>query len=244
VSTLPRNLRFFSVGSVLTRTVSNWWENIVSYTLLSCLVHAPLAIFTYVYLGRPIDDEAALIYQLILVSGGGLLGFVLTSVIAPYVFYELRADPKPLRRCIGDAATRLPAIIGVSLLTLLATAVGLLLLVVPGILWYCMFWLAIPAVVIERRGTLASLKRSRILTMRLRGSIFGVLLVVWLIEQAIGVLVGTALVSLSAGANLVAGLILLMLASPVTGVAAAVAYHDIRVYKEGLDIRDLVEVFE
>ncbi|MFC4449931.1 hypothetical protein [Halorussus aquaticus] len=68
--------------------------------------------------------------------------------------------PASLTDSITDTATRLPALIVTAVLMWLLTAVGLLLLVLPGVYLFHRLVLAYPACVIDRKGPLASLRAS------------------------------------------------------------------------------------
>ena len=62
-----------------------------------------------------------------------------------------------------------------SLLLGVVIGLGLLLLIIPGLVLITMFWVAAPALVVERRGILESIRRSRELTAGHRWSVFLVL---------------------------------------------------------------------
>lgn len=91
-----------------------------------------------------------------------------------------------------SVAAGLTVIIPLVLLTLLlavAVILGLVLLIVPGVMLYCMWAVATPALVAERIGPLAALARSRHLTRGARWKIFGLTLLVLIVSW---VLSGTA----------------------------------------------------
>jgi len=58
-------------------------------------------------------------------------------------------------------AYRLPSLLIATLITGILVALGLLALIVPGIILYIMFYLVIPAIIIENIGAFDSLSRSR-----------------------------------------------------------------------------------
>ena len=77
-----------------------------------------------------------------------------------------------------------PATFAVLLLHLLASMVGWLFLLVPGIIIYIMFCVSLPVLTEERAGVTGSLKRSRELTKGSRWRIFLLLLIGWLALRA------------------------------------------------------------
>jgi hypothetical protein len=104
-------------------------------------------------------------------AGTALLGEAFYSgVVASGVSAVRGGEP----HSIGAIARRVPygRLVLVDLLFALIVVVGVLLLVVPGILFLVWFALAGPVVKIERRGALAALRRSRELV---RGSFWHVL---------------------------------------------------------------------
>lgn len=67
---------------------------------------------------------------------------------------------EPFRQQVESAVTRIPALIATAILTLLITAIGFMLLVLPGIYLLHRFLLAFPAVVIDEEGPVSALKTS------------------------------------------------------------------------------------
>jgi hypothetical protein len=115
------------------------------------------------------------------------------------------------------------------------------------------FSLTIPVIVAERAGPITGLRRSWHLTRGRRGAIFAALLVVALVLAGVTAahagLVATVLGPgglPDTGPPISSGLMLLMvvgwiLFAPLLPVATAVAYHDLRLEKEGA--ADLAQVF-
>jgi hypothetical protein len=76
------------------------------------------------------------------------------------------------------------------LVATLATAIGFVLLIIPGVILTLMWAVAGPAMVAERLGVVAALGRSAYLTSGVRMAIFGILIIEGLIALAIGALGG------------------------------------------------------
>lgn len=145
------------------------------------------------------------------------------------------------------AVARLPAVIGVYLLSALAVALGLILLLVPGIYLMTALSMSLPLAVIERFGPRGALARSRELV---RGNwwrlttIFTVIVAIVLVIYALAGLGGLVLTPLLGTADLtvvaaVAGAILLVLTAftlPLYTALLLVAYHDLKVRREGVDL--------
>ncbi|GAA1997729.1 hypothetical protein JL107_11050 [Nakamurella flavida] len=133
-------------------------------------------------------------------------------------------------------------LVGVSAVVSLSVAVGALFLVVPGVLIYLAWIVAVPVAVMERTGVGTALRRSAELTRGHRGRIFGTMMAVIGIAFA-----GTLAVSLvavpimgSAGStsSFVFMQILTVIASGLIGAwsasVVALIYVDLRIRKENL----------
>jgi hypothetical protein len=152
------------------------------------------------------------------------------------------------------------SVLGVGLISGIIISLGFLALCIPGFLLMTMYWLAIPIAVVESPGVTASLSRSAELTSGNRWAVFGTAFIMGMIHGGVGFVVGivTAIIGAmaSGGATvtgagggmagfvqLLQGLFLLPF-DCLIAIAPVVAYHDLRVGKEGADIEDLVKVFE
>jgi hypothetical protein len=136
------------------------------------------------------------------------------------------------------------------------SVLAFLLLIIPLPILYLMWFVATPACVVERLGPIRSMGRSRALTKGHRWKIFGLILVIVipaLIVSAVVVIVmgrpslsgpiqivNTARVSWSQ----VISLIWTAIWTAFFAILGVVAYHDLRVAKEGVDTEQIAAVFE
>jgi hypothetical protein len=144
---------------------------------------------------------------------------------------------------IGAAARRAVRLAIAGAMALFFTYLGLFLLVIPGILWGLSFSLVAPVVMAEPLGAWASLKRSRALARGSRWALLGTYLICFLAAYAPSYLG----MGLGLSAPLLGGLVTLVgsvLLGPIFSVAPAVAYHHLRVAKEGASTAELARVFE
>jgi Membrane domain of glycerophosphoryl diester phosphodiesterase len=140
-------------------------------------------------------------------------------------------------------------------LVVLATVIG----IIPLFMLYLMWFVAIPACVVERLGPLRSLGRSRALTKGHRWKILGMILLILIagliVGILVGILVGVLLTGLGAGSALgvssvpstagqVVNLILNAILTAFLAILIAVTYHDLRVAKEGVGTEQIAAVFE
>jgi len=204
-------------------------------------------------------DESTLasvgVLMVVGVAAGLVLGMVQMAALAHGTFGHLRGERVSLWSMIATGLRRgLPAIL-VGLVVWLAVTAGTLLLIAPGVFLACALAVAIPVAVVERGGVGKALSRSFALTRgyrwRVLGGFLALLGLVWMIAFAVqigaGIAVGIAS-ALLGGEGTTAALLLTqagnLLVSPILGVGVAVAYHDLRAAKEGLDTSQIAAVFE
>ena len=116
-----------------------------------------------------------------------------------------------------------------------------------------MIWLSVPAVVVESIGPFAALKRSHFLTKGHRWRVAAILLILFVLMMiaVIGLMlvllaVGTA-VDISSSNTIAGAIIFAVIQSMLMGLGAsmtAVAYHDLRVEKEGVGTEQIAQVFD
>lgn len=238
--------RSFGVGNVLSRAFPIWARNFIPFTILSTLVYSPLLLYALVALNG--GNEARRWYPWVSAGLGHLLAIIVTGVLVYGVFQQVRGQPAGLVDCVRVGLKRLLPVVGVGIVVGILWAFGTLLLIVPGIIVQCMYWLAVPVAVVEGSGVVASMKRSARLTSGEKGTIFAILLLLGIFQIAVATVLRIAL-GVGFGPEMTpiqtwATLVLAIPFGALTAVANAVAYHDLRVAKEGVGIEDLVRVFE
>lgn len=120
-----------------------------------------------------------------------------------------------------------------ALLASLAIALGLVLLIVPGLVLLTWWAVAAPVVVVEGRGATEALGRSRGLVQGHGWQVFGVIAIFFLINIVISAIlggIGAAAGDAVGGALRVVGS---TLAAPLFALGASVLYFDLRRIKEG-----------
>lgn len=141
-------------------------------------------------------------------------------------------------------------------MTAIAFAVGLFLLIVPGVILYVMWSVAAPALVDERLGPVEALGRSRDLTRGTRWKVFGLILILlvmyWLFAALVGLISvmtyggldefaasGTRLSLGDMAINLVSSTI----TSGVGGVMHSSLFVELRDWKDGPRTEALADIF-
>lgn len=253
----------FTVGNLVGRSFQLWWKNLRVFTTLAALVTVPLtgAAFALglgsLYLRSPLDPVDPAVF------GDHLGSLVVFYVLIGAVFaIHMAALTHGAMESIGERPVRLGELVAVgvrralpvivaALLVYVLVGVGLLLLVVPGVFFACALVVTVPAVVVERTGPFAAIRRSFRLTRGRRLAIFAaffVFLVVLTGVSAVGnllfPLVGAAIGPEAAIVAVVLSLAVNVVFASLYAIAPAVAYHDLRAEKESWGTADLVKVFE
>jgi hypothetical protein len=116
---------------------------------------------------------------------------------------------------------------------------------IPDLILSTMWFVAIPACVVERLGPWKSLRRSAALTKGNRWKAFGMVVVLTIISVIIDdVLTGSLAAAAGDSLGLLANLIWNALVGSFSATLGVVTYHDLRVAKEGVDTDQIAAVFE
>jgi hypothetical protein len=179
----------------------------------------------------------------LLYSSGGALAYVLAAVIAAIASYwyqgmvvEAVVDILDGRRdqtvggLFSSASPFIWPLIGAGILAGIGVAVGLVLIIVPGLILLTWWAVIIPSIVIDRIGVIPSFGRSRALVRGNGWQVFGVLLVLFLLQFVLGAIVDAIArgVSDTFVGYAIAELIVRSLVVPLSGIAATVMYVELR----------------
>lgn len=139
------------------------------------------------------------------------------------------------------------------IIPIFGTIIAFVMLLVPGIMWLLGISVSVPVLIQERLGVFGSMSRSRALTKGSRWSLFGLLLILFLVaiafQMAFALVFGLAFaltgslstVGLVVGA--IGSAVVSTVVSTVISVAIAVSYVELRQIKEGTSVEDLAEIF-
>jgi hypothetical protein len=251
-STGDPNFRL-DVGSVLSRTLSIGGANIVSFVVVGLVVQSPVLLGLG---GIAVSGESMPIAQKLLDMLSNLLTLILTGAVTYGVFQALRGEPAGVGDVLRFGLARLGTVWWTAILTGLATMLGILCFLIPGLVLMTRFWVAVPVAVIEAPGASQAIDRSADLTAGNRWRVFALALISGVIVFAFTMLAGAAFgmieSALAPGANrdqftawAQAALELVIIPlQAMAAVAPAIAYHDLRVGKEGVDVEELLKAFE
>jgi hypothetical protein len=264
----------FRIGQVLSRSFTLLSRNFLMFfvtTLVATLPLLPLAgagRASHVVAGnlRWTGPGGVPVWLSVFLFFAWLVLYIIAQVVVLYgAFQAMRGRPVNLSEGLRLGLARFFPIIGVGffvflaffavliLVSLIASSVpsvttfiitALVFFGVCGTLW-TMWFVSIPACVVERLGPVASMGRSAALTKGCRWKIFGMVLVVFIVAMLAGIVI-TAVIVLT-GSSVLNALVNLAWNGVVTAfyaVFVAVTYHDLRAAKEGVDIHEIASVFD
>ena len=237
----------FRVGRVLDRTFSVLSRNFLAFFVVTAVAGLPTFL-----LSRSTDvietgQNMALGFGLILL--GFFLAIVLYTLSQAIVLYgafqNMRGRPVSLIESLQVGLRRFFPIVGLAIGMSFFVMLGFVLIFIPGLILLTMWFVATPACVVEKLGPFRSMGRSADLTRGYRWRIFGLMLVLFLISAVAGPIIDAVLATMG-------GTMLVLIGSLIWNgiwgafyaVAAVVAYHDLRVAKEGIDIEQIAAVFD
>ena len=224
----------FRLGQVIARTGGLLRRNFPAFFLISALPNIPLSAS-----------------HLNLIDGGwGIASYILGMVLATLGqavvlqggFQDLQGQRVDLAESARTAVRRCLPIVGVVFVVTVLGFIGIVALLLPGLFAFTTFFVASPACVVERLGVLSSMRRSANLTERNRWKVFAFVLMIF-VSEAIGEVTIDEVFAAMTGAALTAHVIWSGILGAFSAILAVVAYHDLRVAKEGLDTRTLAAVF-
>ena len=138
-----------------------------------------------------------------------------------------RRDATP-RQLLGAAAPVLGQLILVGVVVAVGIMAGFILLILPGLILITVWSVAAPVVVLEHPGVFAALRRSRLLVRGNGWRVFAVILALVVLVGAAGNLIDAVAESAGTGPGIVARVVVGVLSAPLSALAAAVLYFDLR----------------
>ncbi len=242
----------FRVGDVFARTWNIFTDNILFFIGVTFVIYLAMGVGIGIVVipiaFAAVSGNAAPV----LIAIGvviGLLAFVGLNTIGQAVlllgaFQRMRGQPLQVGEALQRAFARFLPLIGLGILSGLAIIVGSMLFIVPGAILFCMWAVAAPACIVEGLGPTASMSRSSQLTKGFRWKIFGLVVLLYVIngiggqivERILG-LAGTTLASIG-------GFLWLAAWTAFWNCAFVMMYHDLRVAKEGIDTEQIAAIFD
>jgi len=234
----------FAVGRVIAVSFAVLGRNFIPFLVIAFTISIP-----YIAVQTLID-----IRDLQHPTQSGLSGFGSAASYVQAVTYclveaaltygtlqDLRGQPTGLGECFRRGLAASTRLIRAALVYSFLQVLGLIALIVPAIVLAVIWWVYVPAIVVEDLGVTASFKRSQVLVVGHRWSIFALIALVTVV--GIGVVVGVGL-AIPGIVGAVATTFLAVLFSAYFSVMTAVGYYYPRAEKEGIVIDDIARVFD
>ncbi len=262
----------FDVGRVLGRTFSAIKNNAVKFTIISFII-AGLPMFLIGLWPLFINGGAGLLsdteFSDAAIAGtvtASIVGFVLyiflsillQSVLVHACFKDFAGEPVSLKQSGKVALRFLFPVLGLVVLYMLGVSIGFILLIIPGIFLLLGWYIAVPVLLVEKRGVLDSLSRSWQLTKGYKRWILLVVIILTVLSMVLSAVL--TLVAMPFGnvttATLTGGSVLFWivyalssaLAQAITVMinasAVAAMYYEIRDLREGITPTSIASVFD
>jgi hypothetical protein len=183
----------FSAGEVLIDGARAWLMQLPAYAGVAFLIHLPLLALILVrdlpgWMLVPIFFAAELIATLLV-----------KAALIKAVLDAQRGLPSEFRELLEALSRKAPAVLAVGVTILVRATAGMLKLVLPGVVYLCETFAAVPAVIAEDAPRAAALRRSEQLIVGARMRVFGVCAVIWTVSGLLpfvcGVERGAALIT-------------------------------------------------
>jgi hypothetical protein len=210
-------------GEVISETFSIYGQN------ATALLGSALLVFVIVGLASGLLENAGGVVAVLLAGVVRLAGHALFTGFA----VKLVADVRDGRRdqTVGDlfssAAPAILPLIAFGIMFGIGVAIGLILLIVPGLILLTFWSVGAPAIVVEEAGPIEAFGRSWRLVRGDAWSVFGTLVVALLIVIAIGIVLGVIATPIGNGAILVASIISTTITAPIFSLAVSVMFFEL-----------------
>jgi len=257
----------FRIGRVISRTFSVLSRNIVKFSVVTGIGVLPTLLLPQPSIenaGNPLPNVPLV---LIAVVAFLVLSLLSQAIIFYGAFQDMRGRVVNLADglqvslgrffpLIGLGFIVFMTLIGIGIVTGLLVAVPIVryftpLIIIPVMMLFMAWSMGTPVCVVEQVGPVRSLGRSQELTKGSRWRILGLFVLTIIPGLIISVLVGAAMgavaVLVPAGGPLLMQIVTLVWQAIWTAffsIILAVAYHDLRVAKEGIDTDQIAAVFE
>jgi uncharacterized membrane protein len=236
----------FRIGRIFDRTTSTYTRNFLPFSLVALIAAAPPLLLTYSAGLDPTSVAGArggmFIVTIVL---SVVLGLLSQAILVYAAFQDMRDREVNISESLNVALSRFFPILGLAILTAIGVGIGFMLLLIPGLILMTMWFVGVPACMVDRLGPWDSLKRSAQLTKGYRWKLFGIMLLLYV---GAGIVSQVITVTMVAIGGLVVGLITTLIWNMIWGAFFAtfvvVTYYELRSAKEGIGIEQIASVFD
>jgi hypothetical protein len=257
---MTANIDDFRIGDILGQSWDIFRKNFMSFGLTSVVLLAlpTILMFAFVMPG--------------LIKGGSLWAaqlpslfqmvfqLILMGAISYGTYAAIDGQTTTPQDLLARGVAGILPLLGIIAIFILVMIPSVFLLFVPLIFVMCMWWVAVPAAIVEKSGVIGSLKRSADLTIGARMKIFGLIMIYILFSIIVGLVsllfltgggFSMSAITQSSMALMTGGFSLYLLVSQISGalvfafisVVVAVCYAELRRIKEGVSVKDVAHIF-
>jgi len=228
------------VGGLVAKSLGIYFGNLLPFTLLAVLVYAPWIAVRFAFESSP--TQALLWSGTILQQLGGQ---VLAGALTYGVVQKLRGQPAAIGDVVVVGVRSFLRVLLVGIVYGLLVGCGTLLLIVPGMILLTVYYVALPAAVLESKGVGGAMQRSSGLTRGNRWPIFGAVVLFTIVMIGVGMLLGLATVTTTDEVPpMWLEVAFTVLLAPFGATMPAVCYFMLRTGKENTDCQKTEAVFD
>jgi len=236
------------LGSIMSRSSAVLSRHFLTFFIVAVIAYSPMLLIASVQPTEPIEPSEA-VNQALWIFLGVVLLIVLTTlgnaIILHAAFQDMRRRPVSLVESFNVGLSRLLPLVGLVFVASFLVLLGVVLLIVPGLILYTMWFVGVQACVVERLGPWTSLRRSRELTKGFRWTVFLLALLLLVVNAGGSKVIASVLIPLAGPiVGLTGQLIWSGVTAAFTGIVLTVTYYDLRVVKESVDIEQITAVFD
>ena len=219
----PAPAKRIGVGDVISEAFSIYGQNV------GALLGSALVVFAVVGLIAGLLQNTGSVFLILLATAVRVAG---DALFVGFVV-KLVSDVRDGRRdqTVGDlfsaAAPYILPLIGFGILAGIGIAIGFVLIIIPGLILLTFWSVGAPAIVVEGVGPIDAFGRSWRLVRGEAWSVFGVLLLVFLIVVIAQAILGAIGVAIGAGGFIVAAIVAAAITAPVYALAVSVLFFDL-----------------
>lgn len=239
----------FSISNVFTNTFGVIGRNPALFLGLSLIIVGAPQLVIGLLMTPAASDPLALFSSTAAIFSSMIgyviflfLSIVLQASLVVASANDLAGKPVNFGTCVSRAVAKLFPLIGLGICVAVGVGIGFVFLIVPGVILYLMWMVAVPAMMVENLGVFEALGRSSALTKGSRLKLLGLIVVFFIFSIIIGIPFG--LVSaISPSITMVVSALVGALSAAVGAAGIAAVYIELRGSREGASSDDLAQVF-
>ncbi|AOG00461.1 MULTISPECIES: hypothetical protein [Blastomonas] len=239
----------FSISNVFSNTFGVIARNAPLFLGLSLIIVGVPQLLIGLVLAPETADPLALMSSpgAIFSSVIGYIVFLFLSIVLQASLIvasanDLAGKPVNFGECVNRAIAKLFPLIGLGIVVAIGVSIGFMFLIIPGIILYLMWMIAVPVMMVENLGVFESLSRSSALTKGSRWKLLGLIIVFIVFSMIIAIPIGVISL-ISESLSLVSSALLSTVSAAVGAAGIAAVYIELRGSKEGTSSDQLASVF-